>query len=171
MAETTGANAITATYNGDANWLGVSSAAVTVTVGTGTATTTTVTSNVNPTTLNGRPTFTATVTGAPTAGTATFYDGAVVLGTGTVGSGHTATFRLASGAAFWGGTHNITAMFGGNATFMASTSPVLVETVTQGTVTHNLTCKTVGTSGQNYTCTDVLTPSSQTPRTRRIRVW
>lgn len=157
---TTGANAITATYNGDANWLGVSSAAVTVTVGTGTATTTTVTLNVNPTTLNGRPTFTATVTGAPTAGTATFYDGAVVLGTGTVGSGHTATFRLASGAAFWGGTHNITAMFGGNATFMASTSPVLVETVTQGTVTHNLTCKTVGTSGQNYTCTDVLTPSS-----------
>ena len=114
---------------------------MTVTVGTGTATTTTVTSNGNPTTLNGRPTFTATVTGGtgPTAGTVTFYDGTAVLGTGTVGSAHTATFRPASGAAFWGGTHNITATFGGNSTFMASTSPVFVETVTQGTITIMLT--------------------------------
>ena len=119
------------------------------------------TSNGNPTTLNGRPTFTATITGGagPTAGTVTFYDGTAVLGTGTVGSGHTATFRPASGAAFWGGTHNITAAFGGNATFMASTSPVFVETVTQGTVTIALTAKTVGNSNQNYTFAAVLTPS------------
>ncbi|HEY3838802.1 MAG TPA: Ig-like domain repeat protein, partial [Bryobacteraceae bacterium] len=157
----TGANAITATYSGDSNYTTLTSSAVTVTVGTGTATTTTVTSNGNPTTLNGRPTFTATVAGGagPTAGTATFYDGTTVLGTGTVGSGHTATFRPASGAAFWGGTHNITATFGGNATFMASTSPVFVETVTQGTVTIALTAKTVGLSNQNYTFAAVLTPS------------
>jgi hypothetical protein len=156
---TSGANAITATYNGDTNYSSVASAAVTVTVGTGTATTTTVTSSANPTTINGRPTFTATMTGAPTAGTATFYDGTAVLGTGTVGSGHTATFRPASGAAFFGGTHNITATFSGNATFMASTSPVFVETVTKGTVTINLTAKTVGNSNQNYTFAAVLTGS------------
>jgi hypothetical protein len=157
---TTGANSITASYSGDSNYAATASAAATVTVGTGTATTTTVTSSGNPTTLNGRPTFTATITGAPTAGTVTFYDGTTVLGTGTVGSGHTATFRPASGAAFWGGTHNITAAFGGNATFMASTSPVFVQTVTQGTVTVVLTAKTVGTSGQAYTFAAVLTPSS-----------
>ena len=156
-----GANSITATYNGDSNYNTNTSSAVTVTVGTGTSTSTAVTSSANPTTLNGRPTFTATITGGtgPTAGTVTFYDGTSVLGTGTVGTAHTATFRPASGAAFFGGAHNITAAFGGNATFLASTSPVFVETVTQGTVTIALTAKTVGNSNQNYTFAAVLTPS------------
>ncbi|MGB9235436.1 MAG: Ig-like domain repeat protein, partial [Terriglobales bacterium] len=159
---TTGANSITATYSGDAKWAGLTSSAVTVTVGTGTATTVAVTSSANPTTLNGRPTFTATVTTA-TAGAVTFYDGASILGAGSaVGTAHTSTFRPASGAAFWGGTHNITAIYGGSGTTMASTSPVFVETVTQGTNTINLTCKTAGTSTQVYTCAAVLTPSSTT---------
>jgi len=156
---TSGANSITASYSGDSNYAATVSGAATVTVGTGTATTTTVTSNGNPTTLNGRPTFTATITGAPTAGTVTFYDGTTVLGTGTVGAAHTATFRPASGAAFFGGAHSITAAFGGNSTFMASTSPVFTETVTPGTNTINLSAKTVGTSGQAYTFAAVLTPS------------
>jgi hypothetical protein len=42
---------------------------------------------------------------------------------------------------------------------MASTSPVFVETVTQGTVTINLTAKTAGNSNQTYTFAAVLTPS------------
>ncbi len=42
---------------------------------------------------------------------------------------------------------------------MASTSPVFVENVTQGTVTISLTAKTVGNSNQNYTFAAVLTPS------------
>ena len=157
----TGANSITASYSGDSNYTAATSTAATVTVGTGTATTTTVTSNGNPTTLNGRPTFTATMAGgtAPVAGTVTFYDGTSVLGTGTVGSGHTATFRPASGAAFFGGVHNITATFGGNATFMASTSPVFQETVTKGTVVIVLMAKTAGNGGQNYTFAATLTPS------------
>ncbi len=156
----TGANAITATYSGDNNFSAATSAAVTVTVSTGTATTTTVTSSSNPTTLNGRPTFTATLSGGPTSGTVTFYDGSTVLGTGAVGAAHTATFRPASGAAFWAGTHNITATYGGAATFLASSSPVLVETVTKGTTTIALTAKTVGLYGQTYTFAAVLTPSS-----------
>ena len=158
---TTGANAITATYNGDSNYNANTSAAATVTVGTLTATTTTITSSANPTTLNGRPTFTATVAGGagPTAGTVTFYDGTTVLGTGTVGAAHTATFRPASGAAFWGGAHNLTAQFGGNATFADSISPVFVQNVTKGTVTIALSGKTVGNNGQNYTFAAILTPS------------
>jgi hypothetical protein len=152
---------ITAVYSGDSNYTGATSAGVTATVdsGSGVATTTTVTSNGNPTTLNGRPTLTATVAGgtAPTSGTVAFYDGSTLLGTGAVGSAHTATFRPASGAAFWGGAHNITAAFGGVvSTFTASTSPVLVQNVTQGTVTINLSAKTVGTSGQTYTFAAVL---------------
>ena len=159
---TSGANSITASYTGDGNWGGATSSAATVTVTTGTATTTAVTSNGNPTALNGRPTFTATVSGGagPTAGTITFYDGTAILGTGAVGSSHTATFRLASGQAFFGGAHNITATFPGNATFMASTSPALVETVTLGTVTHDVSAKTVGTSGQTYIFSDIITPSN-----------
>jgi hypothetical protein len=154
-----GANSITASYSGDTNYVATNSTAVTVTVNTGTATTTTVTSSSNPSALNGRPTFTATITGAPTAGTVTFYDGTTVLGVGTVGSGHTATFRPASGAAIFAGTHNITATFGGSTTggtFLASTSSVLVETVNQGTNTITLTAKTVGKAGQTYTFSAVL---------------
>jgi Pro-kumamolisin, activation domain/Bacterial Ig-like domain (group 3) len=157
---TTGANSISASYSGDSNYTPANSNALTVTVGTGTATTTTVTSNSNPSALGGRPTFTATLTGGPTSGTVTFYDGTSVLGTGTVGSGHTATFRIAAATAFIAGTHNITAIYGGTATFAASTSPVLVETVNQGTNTIALTAKTVGNSNQNYTFAAVLTPST-----------
>jgi hypothetical protein len=162
---TTGANSITATYSGDANFSGTTSTAVAVTVGTGTATTVVVTSNSNPTTLNGRPTFTATINAGagPTSGTVTFYDGTTVLGTGTVGSAHTATFRPASGAAFFGGTHNITAAFGGVATtFTASTSPVFVETVNQGTTTIVLTAKNQAVAGQTVTLAALITPSSTT---------
>ena len=103
----------------------------------------------NPTTLNGRPTFTATVTTA-TAGSVTFYDGTALLGAGsTVGTAHTSTFRPSSSSAFWGGTHNITAIYGGSGSTLASMSPVFVETVTQGTVTIELTAKTNGTTTQN----------------------
>ena len=159
-----GPNAITATYSGDTNWATATSSAVTVTVGTfTTATATAVTSNSNPTTLNGRPTFTASVSGGtgPTSGTVTFYDGTNVLGTGTVGSGHTTTLRLASGSAFFGGAHNITATFGGvSGTFAPSTSPVLVENVTLGTTTNVLSAKTVGKSTQTFTFASVITPSN-----------
>jgi hypothetical protein len=82
-----------------------------------------------------------------------------VLGTGTVGSGHTATFRPASGYPFVGGVHNIVAQFGGNATFMASTSPAFVETVTKGAGTVVLAGKQADISGNTYTLAAVYTPS------------
>jgi sugar lactone lactonase YvrE len=179
----TGANLITATYSGDTNWAGITSSAVTVTVGTFTTATTTMVTNAgtgtlgNPSTLGARPTFTATIgvaSGtAPTTGTVTFYDttttnnlnnlpaGTYVLGTGNLGSTHTATFRLATTTEFGGGTHSITATYGGVATtFSPSSSSAYSETVTQGTVTNVLTAKTVGKSGQAYYFTSVITPSS-----------
>ena len=165
----TGANSITAVYSGDTNFSPTTSAAVTVTVGTGAGTTTVVTSSANPTTLNGRPTLTATIglTGAgtaPTTGTVSFYDSytgsPVLLGTGAVGSAHTATFRPASGAAFWGGAHPITAVYGGIAADAASFSPVFTQNVTLGTTTISLAAKLAGTYSQAYTLAAVITPSN-----------
>jgi trimeric autotransporter adhesin len=163
---TSGAHSITASYSGDTNYAAkVSTALTTVAVGTATATATAVTSNANPTTLGGRPTFTATISGGsvtPVSGAVTFYDGGTFLGAGsTVGTAHTSTFRVASATAFVGGTHNITASFGGVATTAAaSSSPVFVETVTAGTTTTQLTSVNAATVGQTVTLSAVVTPSS-----------
>jgi hypothetical protein len=71
-------------------------------------------------------TFTATVSPSAASGTVTFKDGATTLGTGSV-SGGTATFSTSSLSA--GGTHNITATYGGDASYYASTSSPLMQTV------------------------------------------
>lgn len=161
-----GAHSINATYSGDSNFLSATTTSpLTITVGSLPSTSTVVTSSGNPTTLNGRPTLTATVTGTPavTAGTVSFYDSytgtPVLLGQGTVGAAHTATFRPASGAAFWGGAHPITAIFSGGAANSGSTSPVFTQNVTLGTAPITLDGKLQGTVGQNFTFAAVLAPS------------
>ncbi len=90
-------------------------------------TTTTITSSLNPSTFGQSVTFTATVTtasGTP-AGIVTFFDGATNIGSGTL-SGNTATFSTTALAT---GSHNITATYGGNSSYTASTSSVLVQVV------------------------------------------
>ena len=162
---TIGANAVTASYSGDANYAATVSTAVTVTVDSTTpvATTTTITSSANPTTIAGRPTFTATIGAAsgtaPTSGTVAFYDGTALLGTGTVGTAHTATFRPGTTPAFVGGTHSITGVYGGIAADGPSTSPVFTETVIKAAGTIALQGKTTGAAGQSYTLSAVLTPA------------
>jgi len=96
-------------------------------------TTTTLASSINPSIINQQVTFTATVTGsnaAPT-GTVNFYDGATLLGTGTLaaatGDVSTATFSTSILAV---GSHNITASYGNTANFGPSVSGVLVQVVT-----------------------------------------
>jgi hypothetical protein len=79
----------------------------------------------------GQPvTFTATVTstvGTPKpTGTVTFKDGATTLGTGTLNASGQATFTITTLAV---GSHSITATYGGDANFTASTSPPLTQTV------------------------------------------
>jgi len=85
---------------------------------------TALTSSVNPSTLGQAVTFTATVTpatlaasGAPT-GTVTFKDGAAVIGAGTlIGAKATLlTSKLSTGS------HSITAVYGGSASYFGSTS-------------------------------------------------
>ncbi len=89
------------------------------------STLTDVTSSLNPSNFGDTVTFTATVTPSTATGTVTFKDDTTVLGTGTV-SGGVATF---STSALTGGVHSITAEYGGDPNFVASTSSVLSQTV------------------------------------------
>ncbi len=128
------------------------------------ATTTTLTASVNPSTYGQNVTFTATVTsggGTPT-GTVTFKDGAATLGTGTL-SGGVATYSTAALAV---GSHTITAEYGGDASFAASTgalsgNPLVVNQV--ATTVTLVSSANPTTYGQNVTFTATVTSGAGTP--------
>ncbi len=114
-------------------------------------TTTTVVSDINPSVAGQTVTFTATVTstsGAPT-GTVNFRNGVTVIGTGTLDGSGVATFSTNTLTV---GSHNITAVYVGDANFGTSTSAILVQNVNQApTITSaNNTTFLVGTAG-NFT--------------------
>ncbi|MBI3703004.1 MAG: PQQ-dependent sugar dehydrogenase [Rhizobiales bacterium] len=94
-------------------------------VDTRATTATALTSSPNPSVLGQTVAFTATVTGSGATGTVTFMEGAATLGTGTL-SGGAASFSTSSLAV---GMHTITAVYGSDASFGASTSPALTQTV------------------------------------------
>ena len=122
-----GSHSIQAMYGGDSNYSPSTSATLTQTVEK--ATSVSVASNNNPSTAGQSVTLSATVTspqgGTPT-GTITFMDGQTVLGTAAVNGMGSATFTVTTLTA---GSHSITAIYGGNSTFAASTSSVLTQTV------------------------------------------
>jgi Big-like domain-containing protein len=124
-----GVHSITAVYGGDANFTGGTSPILTQTVNKA-GSSISVASSKNPSSRGASVIFTATVTSSvattPT-GLVTFQDGASMLGTGTL-SGGTATF---SNSGLGTGTHSITAIYGGDANFTGSTSPILLETVSK----------------------------------------
>jgi YVTN family beta-propeller protein len=92
-------------------------------------TATTLSASSNPAAVGQTVTFTAGVTssatGTPT-GTVTFFDGATSLGTGTLNGSDVATFAT---AALTAGTNSITATYGGDGSFSASTSAMLSEII------------------------------------------
>jgi hypothetical protein len=121
-------HSITAVYNGDLNFTGSTSAVLKQTVNkAGTAST--VTSSLNPSKHGTAVTFTASIksltTGTPT-GSVAFKDGTTTLGNGTL-SGGKATLATSALAA---GSHSITVVYAGDTSFLGSTSPALVQTVT-----------------------------------------
>ncbi|MFL6445589.1 MAG: Ig-like domain-containing protein [Candidatus Sulfotelmatobacter sp.] len=105
---------------------------------TAAVTTTTLASSANPSPYGGRVSITATVhsttTGTPT-GTVTFQEGATTLGTATMSSGK-ATFTISTLSL---GTHSITAVYSGDANFVTSGSPALVQTVIQSATSTTVT--------------------------------
>jgi hypothetical protein len=144
-----GTHSITAVYNGNANYATSTSTAVSqvVNAASTTATTTALSASSTNAPSGTNITFTATVaasssTSAPAGahraqaaqtspmvtGTVTFFDGSTQLGTGSVGSGGVATYQNDSLAV---GAHSITAEYGGDANYSASTSPAVQVTITQ----------------------------------------
>ena len=100
-----------------------------------TPTTTALTSSPNPSLSGQAVTFTATVTPSLATGTIQFFDGASLLGTSTLAAG-SATL---STSALSVGTHSITAVFGGDSNYAASTSSVLSQGVTGSAVSTSTT--------------------------------
>lgn len=165
-----GSHSITAVYGGDVTFGVSTSAAVALQINGsgGTASTTALTATPNPAAPGAPATFTASVSGAggtPT-GTVIFKDGATTIGTVTLnGSGQAAlvTNSLSSG------THSITAVYGGDATFAASTSPAIVFQVNPGGSAGTATATTLATSanpsvsGQPVTFTAAVAASVGSP--------
>ncbi len=121
-----GSHAITAVYDGTADFAKSVSSTLTQTVNAA-KTATALTAAPYPSTFGKSVTFTATVTssGGTPAGTVTFQDGTTTLGNGALASG-VATF---STSALSAGAHTITAAYGGASNFAQSTSPALTQTV------------------------------------------
>lgn len=161
-----GTHSLTAVYSGDSNYSSSTSAKLSQTVyNSSPATTTNLTSSANPSTPGQAVTFTATVTtsgpGTPT-GVVVWWDGTTELGNfalnGNSASLTTSTLSL--------GTHSITANYGGDAVFAASTSKVLTQTVSNTTTTSTSLASSANPStvGQPVTFTATVTPNgSGTP--------
>ncbi|AKV00567.1 Flagellar hook-length control protein FliK [Labilithrix luteola] len=134
-----GAHAIGVVYAGDANFATSSAAAISQQVNAA-ATTTVVSASNNPSIVGVGVTFRATVSasapgaGLPT-GTVTFKDGTDTIGTGTLDASGQASLAITTLAP---GSHSITAVYGADGNFAASTSAALAHTVNQDGVSASL---------------------------------
>jgi len=120
-------DSLTAVYSGDSNYAGSTSKALKQVVNKANSSTSVV-SSLNPSVSGQSVTFTATVTSSTTGtpgGTVKFMNGATLLGSSSLVSGK-ASFSTKTLAT---GSHNITAVYNGNADFNTSTSPILVQVV------------------------------------------
>jgi hypothetical protein len=166
-----GAHSVTASYGGDTNFTTSTSGAQSEMVGQD-STATAVSADSNPAVFGQPVTLTATVSAAPpgsgtATGTVTFRDGTTVLGTSTVDAmGHAALAALT----FSVGSHSITASYGGNTNFTASTSATFTETINPAGTTTSLTWENGSASpsvyGQPVTFNATVTaspPSTATP--------
>jgi Bacterial Ig-like domain (group 3)/Chitobiase/beta-hexosaminidase C-terminal domain/FG-GAP-like repeat/FG-GAP repeat len=127
-----GTNTLTAKYSGDTNFIGSTSGTVVLTVSQ-VVTTLNLSSSPNPSNYESPITLTAALSPFHSGGfttnnseeTATFYNGATVLGTATLYAG-AATLNVAS---LPGGTDTLTAVYPGDGIFLAATSNSVVQTV------------------------------------------
>jgi Bacterial Ig-like domain (group 3)/Right handed beta helix region len=162
-----GTSLIIASYAGDSRYLqSLDDLAQTVNqAGTATA----LTSSTNTSVFGQSVTFTATVRvsapgrGKPT-GIVTFFDGSNPLGSGTLSAGGKATLKT---TAVLIGSQMITAVYGGDANFVTSTSAVLTQTLNQDATTIKLTSSdTPAVYGEPVTFTakvKAAAPGSGTP--------
>ncbi len=126
-----GTHIITAVYSGDASFFTSTSSAVSQVVTLLPRTTTALTSSVNPSLFGQSITFTATVAAVlPAAGNATgyvlFFDNGIGLTFAILSAGTATTAAISN---FGVGTHNITAVYSGDASFVTSTSSAVSQVV------------------------------------------
>jgi hypothetical protein len=163
-----GSHSITAVYNGDSNFTGSTSVALTQTVNMA-PTTTALTSSPSPSVFGQSVTFTAAVSvvapgaGTPT-GTVTFNDGSTALATVMLTSSGTATFSTSSLAV---NSHSITAVYSGDSNFTGSTSAALTQAVNKASTTTALSCSpnpSIVNQSVTFTATvSLVAPGAGTP--------
>jgi MYXO-CTERM domain-containing protein len=132
-----GGHDVIATYGGDGNFAASASPPIVQAVGL-LLSSVVLTSAPNPQTVGGSVTFTATVSGSGTpTGSVSFYDGgATLLGSATLSAAGQAVFSTSDLTV---GNHSITASYGGDTNFIASTSaPALAQVISQASVTVTL---------------------------------
>ncbi|MBB5054269.1 hypothetical protein HNQ36_004271 [Afipia massiliensis] len=146
------------TYNGDTNY---TNATITGPFTVGQATSgTSVSSSANPSPFGLPVTFTANVTGLNPTGTVQFFDGATLIGSGTLSTGQ-ATLTT---SALTPGARSITAVYGGDSNNNGSTSPVLSQTISLSSTTTALaSSKNPSDVGQPVTFTATVTSAGGTP--------
>ncbi len=148
-----GTDSVTAVYGGDANYNTNTSNAITETVtktgGNGVLTTSNSTPNAGqPVTLTDTL---PTVNGTVPTGTVTFYNGSTAIGTGTVNASGVATLTTGTLPV---GSDTITAVYGGDSNYTASTSNPLTETVGKNNTTGTISSSsTTPAAGQSVTLT------------------
>src|SRR5437870_1777262 len=153
-----GAHSLTASYSGSLEFAVSTSAVVTQTVNKG-QTTTTLTSTPNPSTAGQAVTLSTTVTavapavGVPT-GSVTFMDGATPLATVALVNGNASLVT----SALTTGNHSLTAVYGGSANFLTSTSPAVNQVVNSQTTTSLTAPPNPSVIGQAVTLTAVVSP-------------
>ena len=153
-----GTHSITAAYSGDIDYAASSSTAITQTVNQ-VATSIVVVGSPNPSILGQSVTFTATLSASAATGSVEFFDNGVSLGSGTVSTG-SATLSTAGLAV---GDHPITATYGGDATYLGSTSAALTQTVNKvPTTTLVLSNPNPSVLGQSVTFAASVAPAAAT---------
>jgi hypothetical protein len=125
---------IMAAYSGDSNIAQSTSTVAAVSVAK-VASTTTLGTTPNPSSSGQALTLTATIAGTAGApsptGSVTFLDGTTVLGTAALSSSGVATFTSSNLAV---GSHTITASYGGDANYLASSSTAVTQQVNSSSV-------------------------------------
>jgi hypothetical protein len=157
-----GSSSITAVYGGDSNFSSSTSPVLTQVVSKS-FTSASVTSSQNPSNVGQSVTFVATVTsgsGAPPDGEiVAFKNGSTTMGTGALSGGNT-FFTTSSLLA---GSHSITAVYVGDATYATSTSPAFTQTIGKYSTASTLASSAnPSNSGQSVTFTATISSSSGT---------
>lgn len=151
---TVGSHSITAAYGGDSNFAPSTSTVLTQVVNQA-GTTTSLFASPNPSSFGQSVTLTAAVavaapgSGTPT-GTVTFLDGPTALGTTALNSAGNATLSTVTLSS---GSHSLTAAYGSDTNFAASTSRTVTLTVQSSTTHFSVAAPASTTAGTAFSVT------------------